>query len=60
MKKLLRVFLIVSGLLTFAVVPASAAGHKTVICHKGKTITVATKSVASHLLHGDYLGACSG
>ncbi len=58
MKKSLRVFLIVVVLLTSIALPASAASHKSVICHKGQTIKVAAKSVAGHLAHGDTAGAC--
>ena len=32
--------------------------HKTTICHKGKTITVANNAVPAHLNHGDTLGPC--
>jgi len=28
------------------------------ICHKGKTMTVASPAVAGHLAHGDTVGAC--
>lgn len=53
MKRYLRVFLLVGVLLTASALPASAAGHKTVVCHKGKNISVATSSVSAHIAHGD-------
>ena len=59
MKKLLRVFLIVSVLLTFVVVPASAAkpSNKVPVCHKGKIIWVAASAVPGHAVHGDPVDA---
>jgi hypothetical protein len=39
---------------------ACADGDKVLLCHKGKTTLCVSKSkVASHLNHGDQLGACS-
>lgn len=59
MKKLLRVFLIVSVLLTFLALPASAAKPtKVLVCHNGKLISVAQSSVAAAEAHGDSVGTC--
>ncbi len=41
---------------------ASAAGYgsgKVVLCHEGKTITVAAPATQAHLNHGDTPGACA-
>jgi len=59
MKRYLRVILFVGVLLAASALPASASSHKIVICHKGKTISVATSSLAAHQAHGDTLGACN-
>jgi hypothetical protein len=42
--------------------PGSPVGPpaKVVICHNGKTISVAEPAVAAHLAHGDTLGPCPG
>jgi hypothetical protein len=40
--------------------PASAAGQKVQICHKGKTIRVDRDAVEEHLAHGDTEGPCGG
>ncbi len=58
MKRFLHVLLISSVLLTALVLPVSAKPNKVVICHKGKTISVSSASLNSHLAHGDYVGPC--
>jgi hypothetical protein len=39
--------------------PCGNNGNKVTICHNGNTLCVAAASVAAHLAHGDYLGACA-
>jgi hypothetical protein len=34
-------------------------GDRVLICHKGKTICVASSALAAHLAHGDQKGKCS-
>lgn len=47
------------GLGCVAVVPRSEPPPgKVVLCHKGKTLTVAEPAVAAHRRHGDTLGRC--
>lgn len=58
MKRLFRVLLILSVMLTVLVVPASAKADKVDVCHKGKTISVSVNAEAAHLAHGDSEGAC--
>jgi FlgD Ig-like domain len=36
----------------------SCENNLTTMCHKGNTICVANASIANHLSHGDFLGAC--
>jgi hypothetical protein len=31
---------------------------KIIVCHKGESLCISEKAVASHLAHGDYLGSC--
>ena len=50
--------IILSFMLAFPPVIASAKGKKVTICHKGKTITVAESAVEAHRRHGDTLGPC--
>lgn len=47
-----------------AFVNTASAGYgggteKVAICHKGKTLTVASPAVSAHLNHGDTIGACA-
>jgi hypothetical protein len=43
----------------FAVGANAANVHKTVICHKGHTLSVDAHALKGHLKHGDKLGACA-
>jgi uncharacterized delta-60 repeat protein len=38
----------------------SCGTNKVAMCHKGKTICIASSAVAAHLAHGDNLGSCDG
>ena len=58
MKRLLYVLVILSILLTALALPASAKPSKVMLCHRGRTISVAQPAVAGHVAHGDSLGAC--
>lgn len=60
MKRLFRVLLILSVMLSVMVAPASAAAPKgkAEVCHNGKTISVSVNAVAAHVNHGDAEGAC--
>ncbi len=45
-------------LLAISVIAVNGKVDKIQICHKGKTMTLASPSAQAHLAHGDYLGAC--
>ena len=56
MKKL--IYGIAALALLGAAAQVSADDHKSVICHKGKTISVANPAVKAHMNHGDSMGEC--
>jgi N-acetylneuraminic acid mutarotase len=37
----------------------SNGGNKVRVCHKGKTLCVASNAVRAHMAHGDQIGSCS-
>jgi hypothetical protein len=50
-----------NGMFTYAgpALGYSCGNNRTYICHQGNTICVTRNNIATHLSHGDYLGACS-
>jgi hypothetical protein len=53
-------YLLAAVVASLALVGVASAhgGHKTTICHKGKTLSVDQHAVSAHLHHGDKTGAC--